>query len=104
MLELVEQPLRDVVVGSFPMPHAALVAAAEMDTESHVVKPPQNSVVRLEGAAEILFGILAPGSHRLQRWGIDVIRVSRHISLNVATTRLEEPPNHFRLNLADIVH
>src|SRR5262245_40476118 len=104
MLELVEQPLRDVVVGSFPVPHAALVAAAKMDTESDVVKPLQNSVVRLERAAEVLFRLLAPVPHRLQRWRVDVSRVSRRIDLNVTTTRLDEPANHFSLHADDIVH
>src|SRR5262245_66614653 len=98
MLELVEQPFRNIVVRSFPVPHAALVATAEMDTESHVVKPLENSVVCPEGAAEVLFGILVPISHRLQRWGVDVSRVTRRIDLNITTTRLDHPMNHFSLH------
>src|SRR5262245_2363009 len=75
-----------------------------MDAESHVVKPFQNSVVRLEGTTEVFFGILAPVSHRLQRWGVNVSRVPRRIDLNVTTTRFDEPTNHFSLYLDDIVH
>ena len=89
MLELVEQPLRDVVVGSFPVPHAALIAATEMDAESHVVEPLQDLVVGLQGTAEILFGILAPVSHRLQRRRVNVGGVTRRIDLNVTTARLD---------------
>src|SRR5262249_786748 len=98
MIELVGPPFRNIVVRSFPVPPAALVATAEMDTESHVVKPIENSVVCPEGAAEVLFGILVPISHRLQRCGVDVSRIARRIDLNVTTSRLDQSTNHFSLH------
>src|SRR6266446_8176777 len=104
MFELVEKPFGNVIIASFTVPHTALITTAEVDAEGDVVEPFQDLIVRLERSAEVFFGIFAPVPHRLQGRWVHVSRVTRRIDLDVATTRIGEPTNHFSLDLDDIRH
>src|SRR6516225_11171405 len=104
MLELVEKAFGNVVITSFTVPHAALITTAQVDAEGDVVESFHDLVVRLEGSAEVFFGVFAPVPHRLQGRWVHVSRITRRIDLNIATTRIGEPTNHFSLDLDDIRH
>src|SRR6185369_9283708 len=63
--QLVEEPLGDCVVAALAVPHAALVAAAEMDAEGDAREPLHEPRVRSERAREICHRVLAALLHRL---------------------------------------
>src|SRR6516165_7286548 len=104
MLKLVEKAFGNVVIASFTVPHAALITAAEVDAEGDVVESSQDLVVCLQGSAKVFSGIFAPVPYRLQGRWVHVSRITRRIDLNIATTRIGEPTNHFSLDLDDIRH
>src|SRR6516225_8475100 len=58
--QLGEQPLGDRVVAAFTVPHAALVATAEVNAESHSGEARNDRRLRLERARKIRHWILAP--------------------------------------------
>src|SRR5262245_39007279 len=102
MMELVEKALGDRVVGALAMPHAALVAPAEMNPKSNARKGANDLVVGTQGAGKILFWILAALAHCRQRRRIDIRRIAGSIDLNVAAACRNQALNHFTLDFDDV--
>src|SRR3989449_10536387 len=65
--QLVEQPFGDRVIAAFAMPHAALVAAAQVNAEGDAGKARDQRGVGLERAREVLPRVFAARAHRGER-------------------------------------
>lgn len=52
MVEFVQQPLGDVVVSALAVPHAALVAAAQINAESDLAKAFEQLIIGSQRAAD----------------------------------------------------
>ena len=104
MRQLVEQALGDRVVAALAVPHAALVAAAEMDAEGHARKIFHQLGVGAQRAREILHRLLAALAHRLERRLVDVRGVARLVDMHVAAAGVDQLLDHAALDRDDVVH
>ena len=84
------------------MPHAALVAAAQMDAKRHAVEKPQNLVVRLDRAHEIFHRVFAALRHFIERRRIDIGRIAGRVDLHVTATGVDQTANHLALDPHDV--
>ena len=88
--ELVEQPLGDGVVGALAVPHAALVAAAQMDAAGDVAQILNDLGFGLERAGEIRHRVLAARLHLLHRGLVDIGGETRRVDVDIAATGLHQ--------------
>ena len=90
MGQFVEQPLGDGVVSAFAVPHAALVATAEMDTESNAREAFDHVGFGLERTGEVRHRVLAAIAHLLHRRLVDVGGEARRVDLDVTATGIDQ--------------
>src|SRR5262245_14657574 len=102
MMEFVEKALCDRVIGALAMPHAALVAATEVNPKRNSRKAANDLVVGPYRAGKVLLRILAALAHCRQRRGINVRRITGSIDLDVAAACRNQPLNHFALDVDDV--
>ncbi len=98
MRQLVEQALGDGVVVAFAVPHAVLVAAAEMNAEGDRIETLHQLGIGAQRAREIAHWVFAALSHRLERRRIDVSGVAGGIDLHVATAGVGDFADHAPLD------
>ena len=84
------------------MPHAALVSAAQMNSEGHAAKASNQIVVGLERAPEIGDRIFAARPHRVERGTVDVGGVAGRVDMHIAASSSGEPGDHRALDLDHI--
>src|SRR5712692_2429814 len=96
--QLAEQALGDGVVVAFAVPHAVLVAAAEMDAEGDRIETLHQLGIGAQRAREIAHWVFAALSHRLERRRIDVSGVAGGIDLHVATAGVGDFADHAPLD------
>src|SRR5678815_1790313 len=84
------------------MPHAALVAAAQMDAEGHVIEQPQDLVIGLDRTHEIFQRVFAACFHLIQRWGVDISGIAGGIDLHITAACVDQAANHFPFNTLDL--
>src|SRR5712692_1634815 len=101
--QLAEQPLGDGIVMAFAVPHAVLVAAAEMNAEGDAVEALHQLGIGAQRALEIAHWVFAALPHRLERRLIDVSGVARGIDLDVAAARIDDFPDHAPLDGDDVL-
>src|SRR5712692_2048889 len=94
----VAQGLGDGIVMAFAVPHAVLVAAAEMDAEGDRIETLHQLGIGAQRALEIAHWVFAALSHRLERRRIDVSGVAGGIDLHVATAGVGDFADHAPLD------
>src|SRR4029078_7325275 len=98
VVQLVEYFFGNRIVAPLAMPHAALIPAAEMNTESDAIEQAEDLVMRVDGTREIFHRILTAIAHLLQGRPVHISRVARRIDLNVAATGIPQTANHCSYN------
>ncbi len=86
------------------MPHAALVAAAEMNAERHAGKACDQRLVGLDRAREILLRILAARAHLVQRRLVDIGGVARRVDVDVAAAGVGKALDDLALDRDHVGH
>ncbi len=100
--QFVEKPFRDGVIGSFTVPHAALVAATEVNTERHTLETAHDGGFREDGPRQIGCGIFSARPHGGKRRFVRVRGKSGRVDVHVTTTGLDQLLYHTPLDIDDI--
>ena len=103
MRQLIEQTLGNRVVSALAVPHAALVAATQMNAERHAIETADQRGLGRDRTRQICLRVLAPRPHRLQGWTIRISRKARRIDVDVSTPRLDRAGNHLALDVNHVV-
>ena len=104
MVQVIEKMFGNLIIGAFSMPHAALIAAAKMYAEGHVIKALEDRVIRLQRATKILVGIFTARAHRIDRGVIHIRGIAGCIDLDITAAGINQCGNHFSLEFDDVSH
>ena len=86
-------------IGSLSMPHAPLIAPAQVNARSGRTKRFDERVISRDGSLEVLQRVFTALAHGLEGRLVHIGRVTRRVDLNITASRIHKARDNFLLYL-----